>query len=77
MGARELPLKIMKILLLDLEKQGCVTKETKAGYLIFFPDGSSTCLHKTPSDVRVIRNIRATVKRAGLVWPLEHARIST
>lgn len=69
-----MPMKVMKILLLDLEKQGCVTKETKAGYLIFFPNGESTCIHKTPSDVRVIRNIRATIRRAGLIWPLEGNR---
>lgn len=71
MGARELPLKSLKILLLSLEKQGSKVKETKKGYLIHFPNGDSTCFHKTPSDVRAIHNMRARVRQAGLVWPLD------
>jgi len=68
----DLPPKKIKILLLSLEKQGCTVVEVKSGWLIRFPDGeTSTTIHKTPSDVRAIKNNRARILRAGLDWPFD------
>lgn len=52
----------------SLERQGCGVKSTKAGYMIYFPDGqSSYTVHKSNhSDHRALANIRAAIKRHGL-----------
>jgi hypothetical protein len=52
----------------SLEKQGCGIRNTKAGYMILFPDGkSSYTVHKSNhSDYRTLANIRAAMKRHGL-----------
>ena len=71
MSSREMPFKTLKLLLVDLERQGCTTKETKAGYLIFFPNGTSTAFHKTPSDIRAIKNMRARVLMGECTWLLD------
>jgi len=52
----------------DLESQGCSIKRVKKGYMIFFPNGDSTCFHATPSDYRAIMNMRSRVIRANLTW---------
>lgn len=57
-----------RIIITDLEKQGARVRETKAGYIIFFPDGSSMSLHGSESDHRAEKNTRARVLRAGLTW---------
>lgn len=57
-----------RIIITDLEKQGARVKETKAGYIIFFPDSSSMSLHGSESDHRAEKNTRARVLRAGLTW---------
>jgi hypothetical protein len=65
-------MKQLKVILVSLERQGCTIKPTSKGYLILFPDGeTSTTFHKTPSDVRVLKNMRSRILRAGLLWPLD------
>jgi hypothetical protein len=66
-----LPMKQMKVLLLKLEKQGCTVKPTKAGYLILMPNGDTVTFHRTPSDHRATKNMRARILRAGLEWPFD------
>lgn len=53
----------------DLIEQGATAKRTKAGWMIFLPDGSSMTLHLTESDHRADNNSRGRVRRAGLEWP--------
>jgi len=57
-----------RIIITDLEKQGARVRETKAGYMVFFPDGSSLTIHGSESDKRAEKNTRARVLRAGLTW---------
>jgi 5-enolpyruvylshikimate-3-phosphate synthase len=63
--------KILRIVIADMEKQGAKVKETKMGFMVRFPDGSSMTVHKTESDHRALKNTRARVLRAGLTWPLD------
>jgi hypothetical protein len=58
----------MEILLTDLERQGAVVRQTRMGFLIKFPDGSSTTFHRSPSDHRAVKNMRSRVRNAGLTW---------
>ena len=53
----------------DLEKQGAEVIQTRKGWTLRFPDGTSTTTHRTPSDHRAHKNLRADVERAGFVWP--------
>lgn len=55
----------------DLIQQGCTTRETKKGTIVYFPDGvSMLTLHRSsPSDQRAEKNMRSIVLRAGLEWP--------
>ncbi|HEY9503419.1 MAG TPA: hypothetical protein VIR01_17415, partial [Pyrinomonadaceae bacterium] len=55
----------------SLRAQGADLERTKNGYLIRFPDGTSTTFHLTNSDTRSTRNMRASVRRAGLSWPFD------
>lgn len=57
-----------RIIIADLEKQGARVRETKAGFIVFFADGSSMSLHGSESDHRAEKNTRARVLRAGLTW---------
>lgn len=61
--------KLIKILLVSLEEDGCTIKPTKKGYLVKFPNGETTTFHKTPSDHRAVLNLRACIKRNGCTWP--------
>jgi hypothetical protein len=67
---RSFPMKDVKKLVALLEKQGCKTKPTKAGYWIGFPNGQSTSFHLTSSDPRTLANVKACVIRNGCTWPL-------
>lgn len=58
----------MSILLTDLERQGATIRQTKQGYLLKFPDGTTTTFHRSPSDHRAIKNMRSRVLRAGMTW---------
>lgn len=69
MAGQPIPLKQAKILVVDLEKQGCKIKLVKNGWMILFPDGSSYTLHTSSSDHRAGKEVRAAVRRAGLRWP--------
>jgi hypothetical protein len=57
----------------DLERQGAGVRRAKRGYVLTLPDGSTTTIHRTSSDQRAVRNQRATIERAGLVWPSRKA----
>jgi hypothetical protein len=59
----------LRRLVFHLEDQGCRVRQTKKGWFIQFPDGTGTALHKTGSDVRGPKNLRAQVRRAGMNWP--------
>lgn len=64
--------KRLKILLLSLDKQGCRVVETTKGYQVFPPSGSEPItIHKTTSDWRAEKDVRARVRRAGLDWPFK------
>lgn len=68
--AGQLSTKEVNVLLKNLQSQGCVIKEVKKGYLVLFANGESTTFHRTPSDVRAVRNLRAHIIRNGITWPL-------
>lgn len=55
----------------SLVKQGCTYRRTKSGFWFNCPDGVTTIsMHiSNHSDVRVMRNLKAEVRRAGLEWP--------
>jgi hypothetical protein len=58
--------------LLDhIEPQGVQLTRTKKGMMLRLPDGTSTMIHFTGSDVRERDNVRARLKRAGVEWPGE------
>lgn len=63
--------KRMRIVLVSLENQGAVIAPTNKGYFVKFPNGDSMTVHRTESDHRAEKNIRARVKRAGLNWPFD------
>jgi hypothetical protein len=47
-------------------------KRKHCGWWVGFPDGiTSTSFHLTPSDHRADKNLRASIRRAGLVWPFD------
>lgn len=58
-------------LLYGLLDQGCTARRTKGGYMVYCPDGvTPIAFHISKhSDVRVMRNLKAEVRRAGLKWP--------
>lgn len=55
-------------ILRNLESQGCLLRRTKAGYLVLFPDGTTSyTIHvSNHSDHRAVANIRAFIRRQGL-----------
>lgn len=60
----------MKQLVKDLEKQGCHSRRTKNGWIIYFPNGVDRMgIHTSQSDMKSVMAMRAKVKRAGLEWP--------
>lgn len=63
--------KRMRIILLSLERQGCVVESKAKGWLVKFPNGGTLTLHKTNSDYRAEMNIRSRILRAGLTWPFD------
>lgn len=64
--------KRIKIIITSLEKQGCVIRETKSGYLVRPPGGGEQfAIHGTESDHRAEKNTRSRVHRAGLTWPFD------
>jgi 5-enolpyruvylshikimate-3-phosphate synthase len=63
--------KVLRIVITGLEKQGAKVKETKKGFMVMFPDGSSLTVHNTESDHRALANTRGRVLRAGFTWPLD------
>jgi len=61
-----------KIILVTLERQGCVIEEKKSGWLVKFPNNTGTMtIHNTPSDHRAELNLRSIAVRAGLKWPFD------
>lgn len=55
----------------SLEAQGCRMKRKRSGWWVGFPNGATTAFHLTPSDHRADLNLRATIRRNGLVWPFD------
>lgn len=53
-------------LIRDLASAGVPIKDTKSGWLIGAPDGTSIAVHRTESDHRAIKNTMARLKRAGV-----------
>lgn len=53
----------------DLERQGVTVVATRNGWQIRPLQGPPIVIHKTESDRRALRNTRARVRRAGLIWP--------
>ena len=53
----------------ELHDQGCYVRRIKGGYFFLLPHGKPTVLHRSPSDNRWKRNLRADIERAGLTWP--------
>lgn len=50
------------------EQQGYRTKRTRKGWVVYGKDGkSSVVFHATPSDCRAAKNLRADLKRIGVV----------
>jgi hypothetical protein len=63
-----------RIIITDLEKQGCTVRETASGgWMVYFPDGKTSMpIHNTDSDQRAEKNTRSRVLRAGLTWVFDH-----
>lgn len=53
----------------SMEVQGVGVTRTKKGLLLRLPNGESTMLHFTASDVRAITNLKARLRRAGVNHP--------
>lgn len=53
-------------LIRDLASAGVPIKDTKSGWLIGAPDGTSIAVHRTESDHRAMKNTMARLKRAGV-----------
>jgi len=64
-------------LIRDLITAGVPVKDTKAGWLIGAPDGSSISVHRTESDHRAIKNTMARLKRAGINLEKEQEDMDT
>ena len=52
-----------------VEAQGVNITRTKKGLLLRMPDGESTMLHFTTSDVKAVDNLRSTLHRSGVTMP--------
>lgn len=52
-----------------VEPQGVTVTRTKKGLLLRLPNHETTMVHFTTSDVRAVKNLRATLKRAGVTMP--------
>jgi hypothetical protein len=51
-------------------EQGWRVEERKAADIWFSPDGATIVTwHRTPSDVRALRNFLARMRHGGLRWP--------
>ncbi len=52
-------------------EQGWREKQIKKGWRLIPPDPSkqAVTVHRSPSDVRTLRNLLAEMRRQGLVWP--------
>jgi len=70
MSSAQLSTKQIQSLVKGLESQGCKVREVKKGYLVMFPNQESTTFHRTPSDVRAVRNLKAIIVRNDVSWPL-------
>lgn len=71
---KDLSGKSLPRLVKGLEDQGVTTRlltGNGGGWMLRFPNGSSTVLHRSTSDRRAILNMKAFIKRAGLQWPLD------
>jgi hypothetical protein len=66
--------KEQKTLLTSMEKQGATLVEKANGTLIFFPQGESTMVHRTPSDMNGHKPIRSMALRSGFEWPFDGQR---
>lgn len=64
-----MPRKQIETLLTHAEAHGCTVTPVKRGFLIRFPDGGTTTVHLTTSDVNTERNVRAEFKRHQVPWP--------
>lgn len=55
----------------SLEEQGCRIRTTKGGVFVYCPDGRTTLgFHVSKhSDRKALKNIKAEVLRAKLLWP--------
>lgn len=63
--------------LLDhIEPQGVKLTRTTKGVMLRLPDGTSTMVHFTGSDVREAKNVRSRLKRAGVSWPTDGEPLS-
>lgn len=53
------------------ERQGWRVEVTKKGWRLTPPDKTkpAVVMHNTPSDHRAEKNLIATLRRSGLVWP--------
>lgn len=56
-------------LIRGFEKQGVRIRVTGKGWVLYLPDGTTACFHRTPSDRRAMLNFRARIERSGLAWP--------
>ena len=57
-------------LVLCLEEQGCKARPSKSGFVLVLPNNELLQVHGSISDSqRGLKNQRAKVRRAGLVWP--------
>lgn len=66
-----LPQKDLRVIFKSLEEQGCEVRQTRAGWRIFFPDGSTFTVHPTAGDRRARMNFRARIRRSGCTWPFD------
>lgn len=59
----------------DIASQpGVRVRPTRNGWYFTLPVVGGTSLHRTPSDIRAMKNFRSIIRQAGLTWPGEEKR---
>ena len=53
-------------LIKQLTALGVPVRDTKSGWMVLAPDGSSIAVHRTESDHRAIKNTLSRLRKAGI-----------
>lgn len=67
----------VKQFIFSMQDQGVAVTRTKKGLLLRLPNGESTSMHFTNSDIRAKQNLIARLRRAGVRHPDDNRKIET